>query len=102
MNPILITGALAVAAASAGMLVSFSADHAEYSSSVERASAMQSERLREQVLVERSGGKVSVMNTGTVPVTILEVRVVDEDGRVTLQEPVRVRVPAGQSAVVVP
>ena len=102
MNPILITGALAVAAASAGMLVSFSADHAEYFRSVERASAMQSERLREQVLVEQSGGKVSVTNTGTVPVTILEVRTVDEDGRVTLQESVRVRVPAGQSAVVVP
>lgn len=100
MNPILITGALAVAAASAGMLASFSADHAEYSRSVERASAMQSERLREQILVEESGGKISVVNTGAVPVTVLEVRTVDGDGRVTSQERVRVPVPAGQSAVI--
>ena len=74
MNPILVTGSLAVAAASAGMLVSFSADQAEYSRSLETASSMQSERLREQLSVERGPGGVSVRNTGTVPVTILEVR----------------------------
>ena len=99
MNPILVTGSLAVAAAAAGMLVSFSADHAEYSRSVELASAMQSERVREQLSVERGpGGEVSVRNTGAVPVTILEVRTVGPGGQVTSQEQVRLRVPAGQSA----
>ena len=103
MNPMLVTGVLAVAVASAAMLASFSADHAEYSRSVERASAMQSERLREQVLVERGpGGQVSVSNTGTVPVTVLEVRTVGGDGQVGAREQVRVRIPAGQSAVVIP
>ena len=99
MNPILVTGSLAVAAAAAGMLVSFSADHAEYSRSVELASAAQSERLREQLSVERGpGGEVSVRNTGAVPVTILEVRTVGGGGQVTSQEQVRLRVPPGQSA----
>ena len=71
-EPHTVTGSLAVAAASAGMLVSFSADQAEYSRSLETASSMQSERLREQLSVERGPGGVSVRNTGTVPVTIQE------------------------------
>lgn len=99
MNPILVTGALAVAAASAGMLVSFSADHAQYSASVERASSMQSDRLREQVEVERGpGGEVRVRNTGAVPVKILEVRTIDADGRVSWSAPAEVYIPAGGSA----
>ena len=99
MNPILVTGSLAVAAASAGMLVSFSADQAEYSRSLETASSMQSERLREQLSVERGPSGVSVRNTGTVPVTILEVRTVGDGGQVTSQDQVRLRIPAGQSAL---
>ena len=99
VNPILVTGSLAVAASAAGMLVSFSADHAEYSRSVELASAAQSERIREQLSVERGpDGEVRVRNTGAVPVTILEVRTVGAGGQVTSQEQVRLRVPAGQSA----
>ena len=103
MNPILITGALAVAAASAGMMASFSADHAEYARAVERASAMQSDRLREQLSVEAGpDGGVSVFNSGTVPVTILEVRSIGPDGRVAWSEPVSVRVGPGRSAEVIP
>lgn len=98
MNPILVAGALAVAAASAAMMVSFSAEQAEQWRWAERASQMQSERLREQVLVEGGPESVLVRNTGTVPVTILEVRTVEPDGRVSAQKSARVTVAPGQSA----
>ena len=49
---------------------------------------MQSERLRESVLVTIQDGKLHLENTGVVPVQIREIRVMNDDGHITSQQKV--------------
>ncbi|MDA7999395.1 MAG: hypothetical protein MPI82_06035 [Nitrosopumilus sp.] len=92
MNPITIAGILAVTMASAGMMVSFSAQQVQYSQAVEQAASMQAERLQERLAVTVEGGVLLVENAGPVPVRIREIRAIDDAGLVSAAQPVDITV----------
>ena len=86
MNPLVIVGVVTVSLLAAGMIVSFSGDQLRYSQTAERIAEMQSERTREELRATYEGGRISLENPGSMPVHIVEIRVLDDDGRITYRE----------------
>ena len=98
MNPLVITGILAVTVASVALLISFSNEQVRYSGVIERTSTMQVERLQEDVTVGIRDGQLVLKNTGPVHVQIMEVRLIDEEGNVVMRQKVNHTILAAQSA----
>lgn len=82
MNPIVITGMLAMAVFSVALMITLSNEQVRYSHTVEAASEAQSQRLREEMAAVLAGSQVLVENTGPVRITVKEIRVLDSDGYV--------------------
>lgn len=95
MNPIVIVGILAVTISAAAMMISFSSQQVRYSDDVSRISDMQAQRLAEEVSVRMGpDGVLHVENTGSVPIRIKEIRVLDDSGRITSRHVTDEAVPA--------
>ena len=87
MNPIVITGMLAMTVSAAVMMISFSNDQIRYSESTQKISEIQTQRISEEmILTTTDSGQIEVKNTGTVPVQIREVRIIDDQGHVTFRQ----------------
>lgn len=98
MNPIVITGMLAVAVASVAVMAELSGEQARHAAAAERMAGMHSERIREEASLSVRDGRLVVENSGTVGIRILEVRTVDDRGLIESRHPVDVAVaPAGEA-----
>ena len=86
MNPLVIVGVVTVSLLAAGMIVSFSGDQLRYSQTAERIAGMQSERTREELDATYEDGRITLDNPGSVPVRIVEIRILDDDGHITHQK----------------
>ncbi len=100
MNPLVIVGVLAMTITAAAMMLSFSDDQVEYSHVTEQISSIQSERVREEVTVARDGEGIQIRNTGSIPVQIKEIRLLDAEGNIVMRQKADVRVLAAQSYVI--
>ncbi len=86
MNPLVIVGVVTVSLLAAGMIVSFSGDQLRYSQTAERIAEMQSERTREELDATYGDGRITLENPGSVPVHIVEIRILDDDGHMIHRE----------------
>ena len=87
MNPLVITGILAVVLVSSAMMVSFSGKQLEYSNTSEELSSMQVQRVQEELQVTvHNDGQLKLANTGPVPVRVVEVRMLDNDGNIVTRQ----------------
>ena len=97
MNPLVITGILAVVIASAYLMISFSTEQVRYSGVIEQTSTMQTERLREEAVLSIQDGQLLLENTGSVPIQIREIRLLDNDGRIILRQETDRRILSAQT-----
>lgn len=97
MNPLVITGILAVTIASVATMLSFSNEQIRYSDTTEQISAIQAERLQENVQVGTGDGTLQLKNAGPIPVTIKEIRLLDDDGQIILRQSVDQQISAAQT-----
>jgi len=97
MNPLVITGIMAMTVLVSVLMISFSDGQIRYSQTAQKVSNMQAERVREDVSVSlQDDGLLLLENTGSVPVRIVEIRVLDGDGQVVSRQKADVPVsPAG-------
>jgi len=97
MNPLVITGIMAMTVLVSVLMISFSDGQIRYSQTAQKVSSMQAERVREDVSVSlQDDGRLLLENTGSVPVRIVEIRVLDGDGQMVSRQRTDVPVsPAG-------
>jgi len=79
------------------LMISFSDGQIRYSQTAQKVSSMQAERVREDVSVSlQDDGRLLLENTGSVPVRIVEIRVLDGNGQMVSRQRTDVPVsPAG-------
>ena len=100
MNPLVITGILAVTVASFAMMVSFSDEQMRHSDMSERMAEMNAQRVREDVSAVLAGEQLSLENTGPVPVLIKEIRVLDGSGHIVSRQKTDVAVSTAQTGTI--
>ena len=100
MNPLVITGILAVTVSSVALLISFSNEQVRYSGVIEQTSSMQVERLQEDVIVGMREGQLVLKNTGPASVRIMEVRLIDGEGDVIQRQKTDYTILAAQTVSV--
>ena len=99
MNPIVIVGILALAILTAIMMVSFSNDQVRQMHTTEKVSTIQVERLREEVsaTTAKKGDHIQINNTGSIPIRLKEIRILDDNGHITYREKIDQHITASQS-----
>lgn len=80
MNPIVIMGMVVVAVFFTALMLTLSDEQILYSHTVEETSEIQSQRLHEEMHAVMDRGQILVENTGSVRITVKEIRVIDDDG----------------------
>jgi len=92
MNPLVITGTVAIAVLASAMLATYSDLQLEHSHTSQQVSNIQAQRLQEDVSVEIRDDRIILENKGPVPVRIMEIRIIDDDGHVVAQQKSDLRV----------
>lgn len=72
--------------ASFALMTTFSNEQVRYSQVAEETSNLQVQRLLEKLSVTIQDGQVHMKNTGSIPVQVKEIRILNNDGDVILQE----------------
>ena len=87
-----------MALASSAMMVTFSDRQLDYSNTSETLSTMQVQRVQEEVLVTvQDDGYLELTNAGSVPIRIVEVRVLDDDGNIVSTQKTSVSISSSDS-----
>lgn len=100
MNPLVITGILAVSIASFAMMVSFSDGQIQYSNVSERVADINAQRVREDMSPSLSGGQLYLENTGSVPILVKEIRVLDDSGHIVSRQKTDVAISTAQTGTI--